>query len=488
MTTTQMTGHPAGGWDIEADVVVLGFGAAGCAAAIEAHDAGASVIVLEKMEEGLEGGNTRVSGGIWFDNRDPERAAVYLRSLCGDNPLPEPVVTVWAEETYRNTAWLEGLGAKIGSHGAYPPEYPELEGSDAFGGYLGVEGRMGDGLLYDVLTRAVRARGIEVRLATPARELMQDTATGAVHGVLATGPDSSPLRIRARRGVVLATGGFEADQQMVRDYLRLPDSVVWGTPAATGDGHRMAMKAGADLWHMDNMMTVTGMRAPGFRSGFYTPFFLGKNFLYIGKDGTRLADEQPQVGHGQAVLHGNYELFPVRPMHVIFDENARLAGPVSPGRDMLPVGWNLLVEGYEWSADNSAEIEKGWIHRADTLEDLAGILGLDPHALLATVQRWNAACAAGVDDQFGRDPQTLAPLDRAPYYAFSWGPMVAWSNGGPRRDERARVLDPFGAVIPGLLAAGNVSSTYSWAKDGGMHIADALAFGRVAGRTAAAGE
>ena len=153
---------------------------------------------------------------------------------------------------------------------------------------------------------------------------------------------------------------------------------------------------------------------------------------------------------------------------------------------MLPVGWNVLVEDYEWSWDNSVEIEKGWLHRADTLEELAPLIGVDPELLVASVERYNAACAAGFDEQLGRDPSTLVALGDGPYYAFTSAPMLAWSNGGPRRNEHAEVLDPFGETIAGLYAAGGVSTTYSWCKDGGMHIADALAFGRIAGRRASA--
>jgi succinate dehydrogenase/fumarate reductase flavoprotein subunit len=468
----------------EADVVVVGYGAAGCAAAIAAHDAGARAVVLEKMPPGREGGSTRVSGGIWFDSTSPERAAAYLRSLSGGFVLPDPVVDAWARETHANSAWMRSLGATVGAYGDVGPEYPELEGSDGFAGYRGVDGRLGEGRLFDFLAAAVRERGIAVHLQTAARELAQAPG-GRVTGVHATGPDGAALRFDARRAVVLATGGFEADAAMVRDYLGLPDAVVWGSPGSTGDGHRMAQKAGADLWHMDNMMTVPGLRAPGYAAGFYNAFVHALGFIYVGLDGTRLTDELPQVGHGQARLHGSYELFPSRPMHVVFDEATRRAGPISPGPDLLPVGWNVLVEGYEWSADNSVEVDKGWILRADTVEGLAGLLGVEPRVLAETVRRYNAACAEGHDDQFGRAASTLTPLAEPPYYAFSWGPMLAWSNGGPRRDEHSRVLDPFGAVIPGLYAAGSVSSTYSWAKDAGFHIGDALAFGRVAGRRAA---
>ena len=466
----------------EVDVVVLGFGAAGCAAAIEAHDAGARVVVLEKMPAGLEGGNTRVSGGVWFDNRDPERMAEYLRALCGDFPIPEAVVEVWAHETARNTEWMErAVGATVASVGDVPPEYPELPGSNAYGGYIGVDGTMGSGKLFGALSKAVRERGIEVRTGTSARELI--ATSDGVTGVVADSADG-PVRIGARGGVVLATGGFENNPQMVRDYLGLPEPVVWGSPGSTGDGHRMAQRVGADLWHMGNMMTVLGLRAPGYECGFYIAFFSATGFVYVGLDGSRFTNELPQLGHGQAHQHGRYELFPLHAMHVVFDERTRRAGPLSPVGD-YPIGWNILVEGYEWSDDNSAEVARGWFHRADTIAELAGLLDVDPTTLEASIARYNTACEHGCDEQFGRDPATLTPVVEPPFYGFTWAPMLAWTNGGPRRDERAQVLDAAGEVIPGLYAAGNVSSTYSWCKDGGFHIADALVFGRIAGREAA---
>ena len=157
-------------WDREADVVVLGLGAAGCAAAIEAHDAGASVVVLEKMPAGREGGNTRVSGGVWFDSSEPEGIATYLRALCGEFPVPEEIIQVWAHETAQNSAWVERLGARVAPHGDYRPEFPELPGSESYGGYMGVDGELGNGRLFAALSEAVRERGIEVLLDTPGRE------------------------------------------------------------------------------------------------------------------------------------------------------------------------------------------------------------------------------------------------------------------------------------------------------------------------------
>ena len=473
--------------DHETDVIVVGLGAAGCAAAIAAHDAGARVLVLEKMPVGHEGGNTRVSGGTWFDNKDPAGAATYLQSLSAGFPVPEEIVKVWAEETARNTGWIESLGLKAAAHGNYSPDYAEMPGSDAYGGFMAVDGVLGEGRLFEGLHKAVRERAIDVRVATPARRLIQSEPGGAIRGVLAEAEGGEWLHISARRGVVLATGGFDANPQMVRDYLRIPgEPVSWGSPAATGDGIAMAQKVGAGLWHMDNMVAVCGLRAPGFDRGFFVAFLFATGFIFVGMDGSRLTNELPQIGHGHARLHGSYELFPQRPIFVVFDEATRRAGPISPARQMLPIGWNVIVEGYEWSADNSREIEAGWIHRAETLAELAKLIGTDAATLEQSVRTYNESCSAGTDIQFGRDPHTLTPLATPPFYAFKSEPMLGWTNGGPKRNHRAQVLDPFDQVIPRLYAAGDVSSTYSWCKAGGMHIADALAFGRIAGREAAA--
>ena len=473
------------GWDHEADIVVLGCGAAGAAAAIAGHDAGAEVLVLEKMPKTTAGGNTRISGGIWFNNVDSGRAAIYLRSLCGAYRVPEPVIHAWAKETAANTPWLETIGATVGPHADYKPEYPELDGSDCYGGYMGIEGRLGHELLHNFLVSAIRERAIEIVYEAGGRDLITDVETGRVTGVVAE-RGGAPFRARARRGVVLATGGFENNKDMVRDYLGLGDSPVWGSPAGTGDGHRMAMRIGADLWHMDNMMAIVGVRTPDFEAGFATLGLVGpKGYIFVGPDGSRFVDENVQIRHGHALIHGRYELYPSQCAHVIFDERTRRAGPLVPTPEHMPVGWNLLIENYVWSDDNLAEIDKGWIVKADTLAGLAEKLGIDAKALEKTVARYNRYCGTGEDEQLGRDPATLVPLSEPPFYGFTSTPVLAWSNGGPRRNEHAQVLNAFGEIIPGLYAAGTVSSTYSWCKDGGFHIADALAFGRVAGRHAA---
>ncbi|NEW49809.1 FAD-dependent oxidoreductase [Nocardia cyriacigeorgica] len=464
----------------EFDVVVVGVGAAGAAAALSAHMAGARVVVLEKADAATAGGNTRVSGAGWFINRAPERAAEFLRSLCGPYPVADDVVEAWARETALNSDWLRALGAEVGASAQYhtEAEYLTLDGADCYAGMDTVGAQMGNFLLYDFLLGALTAAGIEVRFRTAAEELITDD--GAVTGVeTATGQ-----RIGARGGVVLATGGFAANPRMVRDYLRLTDAPIWGSPHSTGDGHRMAQRIGADLWHMDNMMTITGVRIDD-GPGAFLALWAANNYLFVGPDGLRFVDETAENRHGHIYRNGELELFPLHPFHLIFDERMRTAGPLSPTREVLPVGWKLLMENFAWSADNSEEIARGLIRRADTIAELAELIGADPATLERTVARYNKACEYGRDDSFRRAPSTLGPVSEPPFYVLDVAPLLGWSNGGPRRDGRARVVDVDGAAIVGLYAAGEVSSTYSWAKDGGFHIADALAFGRVAGREAA---
>ncbi|MGJ3507664.1 FAD-dependent oxidoreductase [Enemella sp. A6] len=470
------------------DVVVLGSGAAGAAAAISAYDAGASVVILEKCAPDQAGGNTRVSGSSIFHSLDAERGADYLRALADRFPLPEDVVRTWADETVANAEWLTSIGANLQKVPGYgeQPEYPELDGSDAYGGYLAIDGVLGHQVLWQFLMQALADRGIEIHYETPGRRLRTD-GQGTVTGVIAE-HDGTEVEFGARRGVVLATGGFQANAELVQQYLPLSEPKLWGTPHATGDGLKMAMAVGADLWHMDNMMSISGVPDPETQQAWYQAFVFRPGFIWVAPDGRRFINERAKSGHGVALLNDVYEVFPTRRMHVVFDEATRAAGPISLGKDLMAVGWNVLINDRHWSADNLAEVEAGILVKGDTIAELADQLGVEAEVLTETITRYNAACAAGEDPYFGRDPDSLVPLETGPYYAYTAEPMLAWTNGGPRRNGKARVLNVWGEPIGGLYAAGEISSTYSLGKDGGFHMADALAFGRVAGREAAARE
>jgi succinate dehydrogenase/fumarate reductase flavoprotein subunit len=240
-------------WDVEADVVVVGFGAAGMAASVTAFELGAKVVILEKAPEGREGGNTRVAGQGYLNTSSADQAIAYLTALCGPYTVPEAMVKVWAEEMGKNNAWLAGLGGDPQEH-QHPPvgiEFPDLPGS-------GCVHKFHDGPTYgysytwQLFERLVKQRPIPIHYETPGRQLIQHDTTKEILGVRAQRGDQS-INVKARKGVVLTCGGFENNQEMIRNYLPgVPYCYTSGSPYNEGDGITMAMSVGADLWHMNN--------------------------------------------------------------------------------------------------------------------------------------------------------------------------------------------------------------------------------------------
>jgi succinate dehydrogenase/fumarate reductase flavoprotein subunit len=141
---------------------------------------------------------------------------------------------------------------------------------------------------------------------------------------------------------------------------------------------------------------------------------------------------------------------------------------------------------YQWSADNSAEIEKGWIKAADSIAALAGEVNMRPDYLQSTISQYNVNCVGGYDPEFGRSTNTLIPIARSPYYAISLWPSLYNTQGGPKRNGKAQVLDVWGKPIKRLYSAGELGSLWHRNYPGGGNVSEALAFGRIAGRNAVA--
>jgi len=240
-------------WDVEADVVVVGFGAAGVAAAVTAHELGDKVLILEKAPEGQEGGNTRVAGQGYLNTSSVDKAVAYLTALCGHFKVPEAMVRVWAEEMCRNNDWLAGLGCDPQEHQHQPVgiEFPDLPGSDCVHKFHDGP-TYGYSLTWKAFERLVKTRPIPIHYETPGRELIQHDVTKEILGVRAM-RGGRTINAKARRGVVLTCGGFENNQEMIRNYLPgVPYCYTSGSPYNEGDGITMAMSVGADLWHMNN--------------------------------------------------------------------------------------------------------------------------------------------------------------------------------------------------------------------------------------------
>lgn len=477
-------------WDVEADVVVVGFGAAGMAASVTAHDLGAEVVILEKAPEGQEGGNTRVAGQGYLNTSSAEKAAAYLTALCGPYTVPEAMVRVWADEMCRNNDWLAGLGGDPQEH-QHPPvgiEFPDLPGADCVHKFHDGP-TYGYSFTWKLFERLVKQRPIRILYETPGRALIQHDG-GEILGVGAE-RGGKPVHVKARRGVVLTCGGFENNQEMIRNYLPgIPYCYTSGSPYNEGDGIAMAMAVGADLWHMNNYAGPSmALKVPEFRTTFsmqalHFSKIVPGGMIVVGPDGRRFCDEKFKTRHGKVPVNGRWlPLSTPCPMYMIFDRTMLAAGPLY---DKHPShGWTQIVERYPWSEDNSVELAKGWIKRADTIAGLAAILGLDAAVLADTVRRWNRSCDAGRDEEFGRTLM-LAPIADGPFHAVELSPSMLNTQGGPRRNEKAQIVRPDGAPIPRLYSAGELGSIYSYLYQGTGNIGECLAFGRVAGRGAAA--
>jgi succinate dehydrogenase/fumarate reductase flavoprotein subunit len=478
-------------WDVEADVIVVGFGAAGVAASVTAHELGAEVVILEKAPEGQEGGNTRVAGQGYLNTSAVEPAIAYLTALCGPYTVPEPMVRVWAEEMCQNNAWLTQLGGDPQEH-QHPPvgiEFPDLPGSDCVH-------KFHDGPTYGYsytwkrFESLVKQRPIPILYQTPARQLIQHDTTKEILGVRAE-RDGSSIAVKARKGVVLTCGGFENNQQMIRDYLPgVPYCYTSGSPYNEGDGIAMALSVGADLWHMNNYAGPSmALKVPEVRTTFSMQALhfskqVPGGMIVVGPDGRRFADEKFKTRHGKVPVNGRWlPLTTPCPMFFIFDHTLFSAGPIY---DKHPShGWTQIVERYDWSEDNSAELAKGWISTADSIAALASSVGLDPGTLMETVAQWNRFCGAKRDAEFGRRLM-LFPIVAPPFYAVELSPSMLNTQGGPRRNEKGQIVRPDGSPIPRLYSAGELGSIYSYLYQGTGNIGECLAFGRISGRNAAA--
>jgi succinate dehydrogenase/fumarate reductase flavoprotein subunit len=466
------------GLPTEVDVLVAGFGAAGAAAAIAAHDAGASVAICEKWP--APGGNCVHSGGFLFCVDGP-RAVDHLDSLCFGK-TDRAVLEAFAAGLPDVAGWIDGLGGETvpcdpGAFGGMLPSWPHFPGAGHVGyrQFVSSDGERPGVGLWRVLEAAVRDRAIPVALEARVVELL--SADGAMTGaVVESGGERTT--IRARRGVVLASGGFEYDPELIDTYLPLP-LVGVGHPGNTGDTIRLAQAAGASLWHMSAffgwLAHVDPEHAAGFTLDVHAP-----SFIQVDADGRRFADETGWELHDK--LRSLTAYLPRRRNrprshgYILFDEAARLAGPLH--------GIVGTPNAYRWSADNSEEVAAGWIARGDSAGELAAAIDLDPSTLQATLADYASAVSARRDDAFGRSPETLVPL-LPPLYAIRFEPGVATASGGPRRDAHARVVRPGGEPIPGLYAAGAAGSLWGHLTEHGGGLTDAIVFGRIAGAHAA---
>lgn len=494
--------------NLEADVIVVGYGLAGGVAAISAHDAGAKPIILEKAK--YPGGCSVLAGGSALKVSNVEKAIEYFTALSGGR-VEQEVINAFTQGLAEIADFLSKL-AKVDNarlkvqvrDGRYPLSGREgclgtvvVTRIPAFNGFPGITSTRANGqTMFKLIMDNVEARKIPVLLNTPARELVVDDK-GAIIGVKAR--IQGRLRVfKARRGVVLACGGFEQNDWMRLQYLQGKPFYSMAPLSNTGDGIIMAQKVGAALWHMWHIHGSYGFKFPGYPIAFRHPFSGPRQedrkmpWIVVDKLGRRYMNECPPAP--QDTPHRPMEIFdpdlvdyPRIPSYLIFDEVGRKQGPIAQ-----PMGFQEEYR-YDWSRDNLQEIVRGWILKADSLRELAEKIQalpenralMSPEVLEQTVLQWNE-CVQKKKDPLLRPEDTMLPIIKPPFYGVPVYPIITNTQGGPQHNARQQVLDAFKQPIKRLYTAGELGSFFAHLYELGGNLGECISSGRIAGRNAAA--
>lgn len=520
-------------WHKESEVVVAGYGGAGAVASITAHDAGRDVLVLEKQSREKRHPSTFMSASSIICPSDVDGAIEHMKALYRAGPdlyeTDPSVLKVWAEYCSENVSWIEKNGgrvklfSKVGEHHNIPGYEAIQNYRFDMGEFPTPWGLRGYGYgLFTWLQELVEHRSIDIEYDTAVRWLITD-GDGEVVGVQVE-QGGQVVNIRASRAVILTTGGFEFNERLKLNHLRVSPTYFYANPDNTGDGVLMAQEVGAALWHMSACSAKAIARFPDFPTGFPINFWgygegMSREQTYGFSDKARekviqsaagQKDDSHTMGYAPAKAacgvmqvdrfgmrftnevwkqHTHYyeltgfdshqSVYPRVPCYWIFD-NARMQRGQLVLRESGAAG---PLQLYPWSQDNQAEVERGWVTQADTIEHLAQKLEMDPATLRQTLTDYNRACDVG-HDPLGRPPHTLVPLE-PPFYAMRLWPGGPNTQGGPERNERAQVVSVTGDPIPRLYAAGELGSIYGMLYPvGGGNIAECIAFGRIAGENA----
>lgn len=467
-------------WDDEADVVVIGFGAAGACAAIEARAAGADVLLFERNSgsggaSGLSGGEIYIGGG---GGTEVQRAAgfedstedftAYLK-LAGGPCVDEAKCELYGREALNHWEWLKQQG--IPYKGNYlPGKHVEPMGDDTLiwsgseaaapfcdaarpaprGHVIQFMGWGGGRKLIDLLERRVRDLG--TRIVTDARATALIVDAGRVAGAVMR-IDNRDRFVRARKGVVLATGGFVMNDAMRRKYCPLTFKI--NDPIGDkddGSGINLGMSVGGDAIHMDQFFTTCPWTIPEPQA----------NGVFVNVHGQRFINEDCYHGRVSRAMLDQ----PGDRVYLLLDSD-HYSAPFEYAR--------LSIAG---TGDDWEEVERE--------------LGMPPHTLAATMAFYNDHARRGADPLFGKREPILKPLDKGPFIALELNFQTSYFSfftlGGLRTSVDGEVLDRGGDAIPGLFAAGRCTSglpAWGHGYSSGLSLADCSFFGRRAGRQAA---
>lgn len=437
-----------------ADIVVIGAGGAGLTAAIEAADRGANVIVVEKMP--MVGGNTKYATGGLNAAGTTSQADLgiedsidifYEDTMVGGGNINNPeLVRVLAENGAGTVEWLKGIGADLSDVG-------RMAGASVNRSHRPTGGAPVGNHIVDVLYAKAQEMEIEILLESEVIALLGD-ATGVTGVTVQT--NSGNFQIDAK-AVIIATGGFGANNDLVASYD--PALKGYGTtnhPGATGDV--IAFGAAFDLAYVDMKEVQTHPTVMPSNNYMITEAVRGNGAILVNREGLRFVNEletRAVVSDAQLAQTGASGF-------LLFDQSVR---------ESLSA-----IEGY---------YNKGFLVEGETVEALAANLGVDPTALVQTIETYNGYVTGGVDEAFGREDMPRA-LSVGPYYAVEVAPAIHHTMGGLVITTQAEVVNNSGDVIKGLYAAGEVTGgVHGNNRLGGNALADITTFGRIAGEMAA---
>ncbi|MBI9105340.1 MAG: flavocytochrome c [Spirochaetales bacterium] len=443
------------------DVLVIGGGAAGLSAAIEAAEKGADVILLEKMN--YLGGNTRrATGGMNAAGTDAQAAAGIEDSIesffndtmeSGHQMNNEVLVRIMVERSASSVAWLTGFEADLSDVGRLAGHSVSRTHRPRGGAPVGRE-------IVPVLTSKVKALGVDVRTENRATALTSRPGRkgkpAVVTGAYAETNEGREYRIRAK-AVVIATGGFGASPELyVRMNPALKGFKTTNHPGANGD--YLYLVEGLDAALVDMEFIQTHPTVEPDNGVLITEAIRGNGGILVNSEGWRFTDE---LGF-RDVLSREILAQRAKSANLIFDRNIR----------------DSLTATDTYFALNL-------ISRADKLEDLADLLSINPRGLVEAVARYNSLQAGRGDEDFGRNNLPRSIID-PPFYGIRVAPAVHHCMGGLRINEKTEVLTQSGLPIGGLFAAGEATGGIHAANRlGGNSLTDAVTFGRISGEKAA---
>ncbi len=437
------------------DVVVVGSGGAGLAAAIQAHDLGASVVVVEKMP--VIGGNTnKASAGMNAAETKfqklkgivDSKELFYKETLTGGKNKNNPeLLRYFVENAPDAIDWLDNNGI-------------ELSGITTTGGmsidrtHRPASGAAVGGFLISGLQKNINRRGIEVMLDTNVTEIL--TENHKVVGVKVSEEDGSVQTIKAK-AVIIATGGFSANREMVEKYRPdLKGFVTTNHKGATGSGIMILEKLGAGTVDMKEIQIHPTVEQT--TSYLISESIRGGGAILVSQKGQRFVNELDTRDKVSAEIIK----LPEHYAYILFDQQVR--------------NENKAVEEY---------VSHDLVVQADTIKDLADKLSIDSNTLSQTVERYNQFAETKRDEDFGRTTGMRHPINKGPFYAIKIAPGVHHTMGGVTINTDTQVLDTDKHVIQGVFAAGEVvGGVHGANRIGGNAVADIIIFGMQAGRKA----